>query len=60
MQPKFKEYWASMQTGGLVDLMLYMEEYSRTLAKNMPLIFTQPFDAVHDNIGKLFQNDLLT
>lgn len=28
-----------------------VEKYTSVLALNMPQTFTQPFDAVHDNIG---------
>jgi len=35
----------------LIDLMSALENYTLVLARNMPQTFTQPFDAVHDNIG---------
>ena len=28
-----------------------VDKYTGVLARNMPQTFTQPFDAVHDNIG---------
>ena len=31
--------------------MTTIENYTSVLARNMPHTFTQPFDAVHDNIG---------
>jgi len=49
-----KEAWLRIQSAqpqALVDLMRAVEEYTSVLARNMPQTFTQPFDAVHDNIG---------
>ena len=59
LQPKYKEFWDTLhlESGSSVDLMLYMEEYAHTLAKNMPQIFTQPFDVVHDNLG-IYQRNI--
>ena len=34
-----------------VNLMNSLEIYSQVLAKNMAQLFTQPFDAVDDNLG---------
>ncbi|ELT95736.1 hypothetical protein CAPTEDRAFT_182594 [Capitella teleta] len=52
LQPKYKEFWDTLhlESSHLVHLMRYLEEYTRTLARNMPQIFTQPFDVVHENI----------
>lgn len=41
-----------LQTGSAVDLMQCLEQYSVTLARNMPQIYTQPFDVVHENLGE--------
>jgi len=49
-----KEAWLRIQSAqpqALVDLMHAVEKYTSILARNMPQTFTQPFDAVHDNIG---------
>jgi len=40
-----------VQPQALVDLMSAVDKYTGVLARNMPQTFTQPFDAVHDNIG---------
>jgi len=49
-----KEAWFRIQSSqpqALTDLMKAVENYTSVLAHNMPQTFTQPFDAVHDNIG---------
>jgi len=49
-----KEAWFRIQLSqpqALIDLMSAVEKYTSVLAHNMPQTFTQPFDAVHDNIG---------
>ena len=50
-----REAWLriqSTQPQALINLMNAVEKYTSVLAHNMPLTFTQPFDAVHDNVGK--------
>jgi len=49
-----KESWLRIQVAqpqALIGLMNTIEEYTSVLACNMPQTFTQPFDAVNDNIG---------
>ena len=52
---KFKDDWMTIQSKslGAVELLHKLEEYINTLATNVHQVFTQPFDAVHDNIGKI-------
>jgi cadherin EGF LAG seven-pass G-type receptor 1 len=53
LDPKYTDIWTRIQrkrTGALVDLMNAVENYTLTLAHNMLQTFTQPFDAVHENI----------
>ena len=52
LKPEYKGSWKIIQRegGGTVDLMAKLEMYTQILAKNMPQLFTEPFDAVHDNV----------
>ena len=52
--------WVKIQKThpGSIELMYKLEQYASVLAHNMLQLFTQPFDAVHDNIGMF--TDLLT
>lgn len=44
----------NQKTGGkIVELMKATSDYMSILAHNMPFLFTQPFDAVHENIGEI-------
>ena len=36
--------------------MYKMEQYASVLAHNMLQLFTQPFDAINDNIGEIFSH----
>ena len=49
-----RAYWREMSRRRLVDgavLLRQLEAYTETLARNLHQLFTQPFDAAHDNFG---------
>ena len=52
LKPKYKKSWDIIQRdgGGTVELLSKLEEYTQILAKNMPQLFTEPFDAMDDNM----------
>ena len=57
LDPRYKPDWQAIHAsaGGAADLMARLEGYGATLAHNMLQLFTQPFDAVHNNIGMCTQ-----
>lgn len=53
---RYKQIWTSVNQktdGKIVELMKAVSDYMSILAHNMPFLFTQPFDAVHENIGEI-------
>lgn len=54
LDPIYSDEWMRLnrEFDASISLMKALEVYSITLARNMMFTFTQPVDAVHDNIGK--------
>ncbi len=54
LEPKYEEEWKAVHSkqAGAMELVQVIEEYMNTLALNMLQLFTNPFDAVHDNVGQ--------
>jgi len=52
---KYSRMWMNVNQkldGWAAELMRVLSDYVTTLARNMPSLFTQPFDVVHKNIGQ--------
>ncbi len=56
LEPGLGASWRRLQDAspgaGATDLLYRVEQYAAVLARNMLQLFTQPFDAVSDNIGQ--------
>ena len=55
LDPTYNSLWNALQKSdhAAVNLMISLEVYTQVLAQNMAQLFTQPFDAVHDNLGTI-------
>ena len=58
LEPKYIGSWRRIQENqpGTIEVMYKMEQYASVLAHNMLQLFTQPFDAINDNIGEIFSH----
>lgn len=54
LEPENLGAWKRIQEQqpGTVEILHQMEQYATVLAHNMLQLFTQPFDAVNENIGE--------
>ena len=55
MESQYGSHWDTLERSdnAVVKLVKSLEGYTKILAKNMGQLFTQPFDAVSDNIGMI-------
>ena len=55
MTSEYRSSWDTIYSqsgsGGIAEILKLMEDYTHTLALNMHLVFTSPFDTVHQNLG---------
>ena len=54
LEPKYKGSWEIIneRTTGVTGLMTSLDLYTKTLAQNVPHLFTEKFDVGHKNLGK--------